>query len=55
MRHLLDPTGGLRTHLELAAPDGTATALLVNRGGEIIYTKLRTMSVEDFRPALDRL
>ncbi len=55
VRHLLDPTGGLRAHLELAAPDGTATALLVDRGGEIIDTVLRLTSVEDLRPALARL
>jgi len=55
VRHLLDPTGELREHLKLAAPDGTATALLVNHGGEIIDTVHRTMSVEAFRPGLARL
>jgi len=55
VRHLLDPTGELRAHLNLAGPDGTATALLVSRGGEIVDTWLRTMSVEDFRPKLAQL
>jgi hypothetical protein len=52
VRHLLDPTGGLRTHFHLAAPDGTATALLVDRDGDIITTVRRAMSVEDFRSEL---
>jgi hypothetical protein len=53
--HLLDPTGGLRAHFDLAAPDGTATALLVNRGGEIIKTVDHATVVEQFRPELARL
>jgi hypothetical protein len=55
VRHLRDPAGGLRTHLGLTAPDGTATAVLVDRGGEIIRTFRRTISIEDFRPELARL
>jgi hypothetical protein len=55
VRHLIDPTGGLRTHLDLGAPDGTATALLVDRSGEIIHRFPGTSSVEDFRPQLARL
>jgi hypothetical protein len=55
VRHLLDPTGELRAHFDLAAPDGTATALLVNRGGEIIKTVDHATVVEQFRPDLARL
>lgn len=55
VRQLRDPTGGLRAHLELAAPDGTAAAVLVNRGGEIIRRLPRTISIEDFRLDLARL
>jgi hypothetical protein len=55
VRHLLDPTGELRGHLDLAAPDGTATALLVDRAGEVITTVRRTMSVDDFRADLARI
>jgi hypothetical protein len=55
VRQLRDPTNELRGHLNLAAPDGTATAVLVNRDGEIIRTVRRTMSIEDFRPELARL
>ena len=52
VRQLRDPTNGLRNHLGLDAPDGTAAALLVNRGGEIVSAKRGTVSIEDFRADL---
>ncbi|GAA2644354.1 hypothetical protein [Paractinoplanes durhamensis] len=55
VRVLHDPSGNVREQLKLAAPDGTAAALLVSRGGEIIRTDARTASVETFRPDLARL
>lgn len=55
VRILHDPSGSVRSRLKLGMPDGTAAALLVNRGGEIIRTEARTASVETFRPDLARL
>jgi hypothetical protein len=55
VRALRDPTGELRAGMDLAAPDGTAAALLVNRTGEIVRKVPRTVSIEDFRPDLARL
>jgi hypothetical protein len=55
VRALRDPTAELRKDLDLGAPDGTAAALLVSRGGDIVRTVLRTKSVESFRPDLARL
>jgi hypothetical protein len=55
VRALRDPTDELRKNLELGTPDGTAAALLVNRGGEIVREVLRTKSIESFRADLARL
>jgi hypothetical protein len=55
VRALQDPTDGLRTHLDLSAPDGTAAAILVDRGGEIVRRVPRTVSVADLRADLARL
>lgn len=55
VRELRDPTDGLRRHLRLTAPDGTAAAVLVNRGGQIIRTEARTLSVETLKADLARL
>jgi hypothetical protein len=55
VRALRDPTGELRKNLGLGTPDGTAAALLVKRGGEIVGMVLRTKSIESFRPDLARL
>lgn len=55
VRVLRDPIGELRAGLDLGVPDGTAAALLVNRGGEIVRTVPRTASIEDLRPDLARL
>jgi hypothetical protein len=52
---LSDPTAELRKDLQLGTPDGTAAALLVNRGGEIVRRVLRTKSIESFHPDLARL
>jgi hypothetical protein len=55
VRVLRDPTGELRKSLQIAAPDGTAAAVLVGRSGEIIRTLKRIASVEEFRADLARL
>ncbi|GID94912.1 hypothetical protein ACFQFC_25615 [Amorphoplanes digitatis] len=55
VRALRDPTGELRAGFEFGPPDGTAAALLVNRGGEIVRKVPRTVSIEDLRPDLARL
>jgi hypothetical protein len=55
VRTLRDPTGTLRTHLRLGSPDGTAAALLVNRGGEIVRSELHIRSVDAVKPDLARL
>jgi hypothetical protein len=51
VRALRDPTGGLRASLHLDAPNGTATALLVNLGGEIVR-QVAPATIADLRPAL---
>ncbi|HET6532408.1 MAG TPA: hypothetical protein VFH03_17620 [Actinoplanes sp.] len=55
VRHLFDPTGTLRAHLDLGAADGTASALLVDRGGEIVREELRVTSAELLKPDLAQL
>ena len=55
VRVLHDPTGSLRTHLHLNAPDTTAAAVLVDRNSRIVRLFPRTASVEDFRADLARL
>lgn len=52
VRVLRDPTGGLRADLRLGAPDGTATALLVDRGGAIVRLIPRATSAEVLLPHL---
>jgi hypothetical protein len=52
---LRDPLNELRQFIRLAEPDGTAAALLVNRGGEIIRQESRTMSIETLKADLARL
>jgi hypothetical protein len=55
VRQLSDPTGELRAHLDLGPADGTAAAVLVNRGGEVVRTYARIASVADLRADLARL
>jgi hypothetical protein len=55
VRALRDPTGELRKNLGLGLPDGTATAVLVNKQGAIIRKVTRTKSVDRFRADLARL
>jgi hypothetical protein len=55
VRALRDRTGELRKDLGLGVPDGTATAVLVNKQGAIIRKVIRTKSVEEFRADLARL
>jgi hypothetical protein len=55
LKVLRDPTDSLRRALKVGEPDGTAAALLVNGGGEIIRRELRTASVDAFSRALDLL
>lgn len=55
VRELRDPTDELRKHFDLAAPDGTAAALLVNRGGQIVRKEVRTVSITTLKADLARL
>jgi hypothetical protein len=56
VRSLRDPTGELRSTLELPAKnDGTAAVLLVSRTGEIVRKIPRTASLGDYEPDLARL
>lgn len=55
IRHLVDPTGELRSSLPLGAPDGTAAVLLVSDAGRIFRLVPHTTSVEDFRADLPRI
>ncbi len=55
VRQLRDPTGELRAHLDLGPVDGTAAAVLVNRGGEVVRSVPRVVSVTDLRADLARL
>jgi len=55
LRELRDPTGERRRRLKLAAPDGTAAAVLVKRGGEIIRTEARTLSMDPLKADLATL
>ncbi|BBH65078.1 hypothetical protein ACTI_17630 [Actinoplanes sp. OR16] len=52
---LQDPTGGLRRHLGLEAPDGTAAVLLVDKFNRIVRLQRRLASIEEIRPDLARL
>jgi hypothetical protein len=55
VRALRDPTGELRKSLHLDKPDGTAAALLVDRGGQIVLLLRNARSVDEFRLDLARL
>jgi hypothetical protein len=55
VRALRDPTSGLRESLRLDPPDGSATALLVDKGARIIRRISGIRSVEAFRSDLARL
>jgi hypothetical protein len=52
---LRDPAGGLRRHLDLEEPDGTAAVLLVDKSHQIVRLQRRLASVEEIRPDLARL
>ncbi|MEU4559820.1 hypothetical protein AB0F72_15665 [Actinoplanes sp. NPDC023936] len=52
---LQDPTGGLRRHFRLSAPDGTAAVLVVDKSGKIVRLWDRVASAERIRPDLARL
>lgn len=55
VRELRDPAGELRTSFAFPAPDGTAGVLLIDRTGAVVRQVHRTVSVDLFRPDLDRL
>jgi hypothetical protein len=55
VRALRDPTGELRKSLRLHQPDGTAAALLVDSGGQIVRLLPSARSVDEFRLDLARL
>ncbi|MBB2945740.1 hypothetical protein FB565_005498 [Actinoplanes lutulentus] len=52
---LRDPTGGLRRHFQIGAPDGTAAVLIADKSGKIVRLRDRIASVEEIRPDLARL
>ncbi|WP_433371505.1 hypothetical protein ACQPZX_47615 [Actinoplanes sp. CA-142083] len=56
VRVLQDPSGSVRTELKISkADDGTAAALLVDKGGSIVRTVPRLAAVDEIRPDLARL
>ncbi|GAB1694834.1 hypothetical protein [Krasilnikovia sp. M28-CT-15] len=55
VRELRDPAGELRSSLALAAPDGTAAAVLVDEAGKIVRKLEGTSSVEDLKADLAAL
>jgi len=52
---LRDSAGDIRSQLRVGAPDGTAAAFLVDRGGQIVRKVPRIASVDEIRPDLARL
>ncbi|MFI5895399.1 hypothetical protein ACIA5D_35405 [Actinoplanes sp. NPDC051513] len=55
VRVLQDPSGSVRNELKLSKADGTAAALLVDKGGLIVRTFQRLAAVDEIRPDLARL
>ena len=55
VRNLSDPTGTLRQHLRLGPPDGTAAALLISRGGEILRTEEKVTTADLLKADLVKL
>jgi len=55
VRVLQDPSGSVRNELKLSKADGTAAALLVDKGGSIVRTVQRLAAVDEIRPDLARL
>src|SRR4051812_34543683 len=55
VRILQDPSGSARTQLKMGKADGTAAALLVDRGGSIVHTVPRLAQVADIKPYLAQI
>ncbi|MEH1016463.1 hypothetical protein V6U90_25575 [Micromonospora sp. CPCC 206060] len=55
VRSLGDPAGALRAFLQLPARPGTATALLVDRSGQVVRVVPEVGPAEEYRADLDRL
>jgi len=55
VRVLHDPSGTVRSQLKISKADGTAAALLVDKGGMIMQTFQRIAAVGDLKPELARL
>jgi len=55
VRVLHDPSGTVRSQLKLGKADGTAAALLVDKGGSIVRTFQRIATVENMKPDLARI
>jgi hypothetical protein len=55
VRVLQDPSGGARSQLKVGKPDGTAAAVLVDRGGSIVRTVPRLAEVADLKPYLAQI
>jgi hypothetical protein len=52
---LHDPPGTARGQLKVGEPDSTAAVLVVDRDAKIVRRVLRTVSLDEFKPDLDRL
>jgi hypothetical protein len=52
---LHDPSGDVRRQLKVGVPDGTAAVLVVDRDAKVVRNLLRTISIDEFKPDLDRL
>ncbi|WP_433298763.1 hypothetical protein ACQP2F_44360 [Actinoplanes sp. CA-030573] len=55
VRLLKDPSGNVRSQLKVGKPDGTAAAVLVDRGGTIVRRAPRVAEVAQIQPDLARL
>jgi hypothetical protein len=55
VRVLHDPSGTVRSQLKLGKADGTAAALLVDKGGMIVRTLPRIAAIDDLKPELARI
>jgi hypothetical protein len=55
VRVLRDPSGTARSELKLGKADGTAAALLVDKGGTIVQTLPRIAAIDALKPELARI
>jgi hypothetical protein len=55
VRVLHDPSGTMRSKFKLSKADGTAAALLVDKGGTIVKTLPRVAAIDALKPELARI